>query len=191
MSRNKEFDIDAALLQAMDLFWYKGYEKTSIQDLVNHMGIHRKSLYDTFGDKHELFMAAVDRYHQIVKSDVEKELKDKSSAKEMIRSLFSMVINQEKLQSRGCLIINMAVELALHDEEALEKSQKSLKEIEACFYKLILLGQQIGEIPQSHDASMLAPYLVNAWTGLRVMVKTGNTKSQCSHIIDMTLKILD
>ncbi len=59
MGRSKEFDTDKALIQAMELFWSNGYEKTSIQDLLDVMGIHRKSLYDTFGDKHKLYMEAV------------------------------------------------------------------------------------------------------------------------------------
>ncbi len=64
MPRVKEFDPDQALDRAMELFWRKGYEATSVQDLVEHMGINRFSLYDTFGSKHELFMAALDRYSE-------------------------------------------------------------------------------------------------------------------------------
>ena len=53
MGRAKEFDQEVVLDKAMQIFWEKGYEKTSMQDLVDHMGIHRRSIYDTFGDKHE------------------------------------------------------------------------------------------------------------------------------------------
>ena len=67
MGRSKEFDTDKALIQAMELFWSNGYEKTSIQDLLDVMGIHRKSLYDTFGDKHELYMEAVKRYNKLLR----------------------------------------------------------------------------------------------------------------------------
>ncbi|WP_246772684.1 TetR/AcrR family transcriptional regulator [Paenibacillus polymyxa] len=62
MSRSKEFDETEVLDKAMQLFWEQGYEKTSMTDLVKHMGIHRRSLYDTFGDKHTLFLMALDRY---------------------------------------------------------------------------------------------------------------------------------
>ena len=62
MARSKEFDVDEVLLKAMHLFWDQGYENTSMQDLVKGMGIHKRSLYDTFGDKHTLFMKVLDRY---------------------------------------------------------------------------------------------------------------------------------
>ena len=62
MARSKEFEETVVLDKAMRLFWEQGYEKTSMTDLVEHMGIHRRSLYDTFGDKHSLFLKAMDRY---------------------------------------------------------------------------------------------------------------------------------
>lgn len=60
MGRSREFDENVVLQKAMELFWKQGYEKTSLNDLVEHMGIHRRSLYDTFGDKHTLFLRTVD-----------------------------------------------------------------------------------------------------------------------------------
>ncbi|KAA2299393.1 helix-turn-helix transcriptional regulator, partial [Clostridioides difficile] len=68
MARGKEFEESVVLDKAMRLFWEQGYEKTSMTDLVNHMGIHRKSLYDTFGDKHTLFLKAVDLYDHKISS---------------------------------------------------------------------------------------------------------------------------
>ena len=65
MTRQKEFDRDEVLHRAMEVFWTRGYEGASIQDLVKHMGINRQSIYDTFGDKHTLFLQALDRYREI------------------------------------------------------------------------------------------------------------------------------
>ena len=62
MTRSKEFVESEVLLKAMHLFWEKGYEKSSLQDLVQHMGVHRRSMYDTFGDKHSLFMKTLELY---------------------------------------------------------------------------------------------------------------------------------
>ena len=62
MARHKEFDTTKAIEKARDLFWLQGYEATSIQDLVDHLGISRSSLYDTFKDKHSLFLLALDLY---------------------------------------------------------------------------------------------------------------------------------
>lgn len=191
MGRNKEFDIDTALLQAMDLFWAQGYEKTSIQDLLNTMGIHRKSLYDTFGDKHELFMAVIDRYQQMVHRIIEQQMKKGTSIKEIIRNLFYMVIDHEKFSAQGCLFVNMAVELVLHDEDVRRKSQEIFNNIETLFYELLLQGQKTGEISANHDALILAQYFLNAWTGIRVLVKTMDDRTRFERIIDTTLQVLE
>ena len=68
MGRSKEFDEKEALQKAMLIFWEQGYEKTSINDLVEGIGIHRKSLYDTFGGKHELFLKVIENYNEIIKN---------------------------------------------------------------------------------------------------------------------------
>ena len=65
MARHKQFDQDEALLKAMEVFWSRGYEAASIQDLVRHMGINRQSLYDTYGDKHALYLLALERYSEV------------------------------------------------------------------------------------------------------------------------------
>src|ERR1700730_2144482 len=65
MARQKEFDRDEVLHKAMEVFWSRGYEASSIQDLVKRMGINRQSLYDTFGDKHTLYLQALDRYREV------------------------------------------------------------------------------------------------------------------------------
>ncbi len=69
MGRSKEFEERVVLQKAMELFWKQGYEKTSLSDLVEHMGIHRRSLYDTFGDKHTLFLKAIDLFGEFIIQD--------------------------------------------------------------------------------------------------------------------------
>ena len=66
MARSKEFDEKQALRKAMELFWQQGYEKTSMQELVDYMGIHRRSIYDTFGDKRTLFLSALSYYEELI-----------------------------------------------------------------------------------------------------------------------------
>lgn len=191
MGRSKEFDTDKALIQAMELFWSNGYEKTSIQDLLDVMGIHRKSLYDTFGDKHELYMEAVKRYQQIVERNIKKQLIQGSSIKEIIKNLFYMIIDNERFRKHRCLFVNMAVELSACDDEAKTRSIEHYKNIETLFYELLLQGQETGEIGANKDATMLAQYFLNSWTGIRVLGKTLNDRKVFENIIEATLSILD
>ncbi|MFD1673796.1 TetR/AcrR family transcriptional regulator [Alicyclobacillus fodiniaquatilis] len=191
MARTKAFDVDTALRQAMDLFWQQGYEKTSMQNLLDHMGIHRKSLYDTFGDKYALFMQAFDRYQEMRTGEIERRVNAQTSVKAAIRCRFDMLIYREELPSQGCFIINTAVELAVHDEQIAQKVKDHFKQTEQRFYRQILQGQQLGEFSAALDALQIAQYLTNASVGLRVMVKITDDVKKLERIVDTTLKVLE
>ncbi|ACS99272.1 TetR/AcrR family transcriptional regulator [Paenibacillus sp. JDR-2] len=191
MARSKEFDIDAVLLKAMKLFWTQGYEKTSIQDLVEHMGIHRRSIYDTFGDKHALYLMALKHYSHTVWSSIEQRAQSSLSTKAAIRSVMEAAIAQNEERPKGCLMVNTAVELAMHDPELETCVNQSWSGTEELFRKLIIKGQQAGELSASLDPELLAPYLNNALIGLRVMVKTQNHTEKLKKVIATTMSILD
>jgi TetR/AcrR family transcriptional repressor of nem operon len=106
MARPKEFDPDQALDRAVELFWRKGYEATSIQDLVEALGINRSSLYGTFGDKHALYLAAIDRYCEDVVAPRVAELDQAASPRAAIRQLFLSLPTRatRRRERRGCLL---------------------------------------------------------------------------------------
>jgi TetR/AcrR family transcriptional repressor of nem operon len=191
MARNKEYDEDEVLQKAMELFWQQGYEKTSMQDLVTYTGIHRRSMYDTFGDKHALFMKALERYDEMVETRLDAQLKPLDSVKQAIRRLFEMAIHLNEKQPIGCLTVNTAVELSLHDEAAAEKVVESFSKTENLLYELLVRGQKSGEVSDYHDAERLSPFIHNSLVGLRVLAKTTDDKQKLENIIDMTLSILD
>lgn len=191
MARNKEFDENEVLRKAMELFWIQGYEKTSMQDLVKYMGIHRRSLYDTFGDKHTLFIKALDHYNEIIKTRIEHEVNQQNSIKDTIRKLFEMVIVRDKQKLIGCLTVNTAVELSLHDELAAEKVVESFSKTELLLNNLVLSGQKSGEISRHHDAKKTSEFLHNSLVGLRVMTKTTDDIEKLNNIIDITLSVID
>lgn len=191
MARNKEFDIDTVLGKAMDVFWRQGYEKTSMQDLVSHMGIHKRSMYDTFGDKHKLYMKVMDRYAEMMKSNTEARIQSQPSTKKAIRKMFEVVILKEDSEPKGCLLVNTAVELSVHDPEAADKVRDSFFNTEQTLEKLVRQGQEAGEIASTLDGAVLSEYLNNALIGLRVMVKTTRDKVKLGRIIETTLSILD
>ncbi|MCE4052100.1 TetR/AcrR family transcriptional regulator [Bacillus sp. Au-Bac7] len=191
MARNKEFDENVVLRKAMELFWIQGYEKTSMQDLVKYMGIHRRSLYDTFGDKHTLFIKALDHYNEIITTRIENEVSQQHSVKDAIKQLFNMIIVRDKQQLVGCLTVNTAVELSLHDEQAAEKVTESFSMTELLLNNLVQKGQTTGEISKHLDAKKTSEFLHNSLVGLRVMTKTTDDTEKLNNIIDMTLSVLD
>ncbi|PET52321.1 TetR family transcriptional regulator [Bacillus sp. AFS001701] len=191
MARHKEYDEKEVLQKATELFRYQGYEKTSLQDLVSHMGIHRRSLYDTFGDKHTLFIKALEHYDHKMKKKMDIQVKNSSTVKDAIRSILEMAVYQDNEKSVGCLTINSAVELTLHDQEVAEKIEQNFSKTEKIILELLLRGQNSGEIPKHHDIDKLSQFIHNSFVGLRVLVKTTNDKNKLKNIIDTTLSILD
>ena len=191
MARHKEYDEKEVLQKATELFKYQGYEKTSLQDLVSHMGIHRRSLYDTFGDKHTLFIKALEHYDHKMKKKMDIQVKNSSTVKDAIRSILEMAVYQDNEKSVGCLTINSAVELTLHDQEVAEKIEQNFSKTEKIILELLLRGQESGEIPKHHDIEKLSQFIHNSFVGLRVLVKTTNDKNKLKNVIDTTLSILD
>ena len=114
MARQKEFNPDEVLHKAMEVFWRRGYEGASMQDLVKHMGINRQSIYDTFGDKHSLFLQSLDRYREIESRKVFAVLERPGSVKKNLRQLFEEVVSRAVSAEgrRGCFVGNSMSELA-------------------------------------------------------------------------------
>ncbi|QNK88927.1 TetR/AcrR family transcriptional regulator [Sporosarcina sp. resist] len=191
MARSKEFDVNQVLRKAMELFWQQGYEKTSMQELVDYMGIHRRSIYDTFGDKRTLFLSALSHYEELITSETKKRVVSKLLVKQGIREVFNMIIYPNLNLPKGCLSVNAAVELSLLDEEIATKIAEMFTKTEALFYELLKHGQKNGEISKNHDPEVLSLFLHNSLVGLRVLVKIEADKKKLESIVDMTLSVLD
>ncbi|CAM3545322.1 TetR/AcrR family transcriptional regulator [Paenibacillus lupini] len=191
MTRSKEFDEREVLLKAMYLFWEKGYEKTSLQDLVTHMGIHRRSLYDTFGDKHSLFVKTLELYDKHKTATIKAEVTRGRSAKQAIRFIFDLLIEVNDDRPLGCLFVNSATELALRDPEVREITNESFINGEKVLVDIIQKGQQSGEIPIDKDAKILAASLQTTLIGLRVLVRTSTDKERLHQIADTSIAMLE
>ncbi|MGB3695633.1 MAG: TetR/AcrR family transcriptional regulator [Spirulinaceae cyanobacterium] len=189
MARQKEFDRDEVLKKAMELFWYKGYEATSISDLVEHMGINRASLYDTFGDKHRLFLAALDRYGDGLAL---KKLATSPQGITAIRNFFANLLRYytTKKECKGCLMTNTLVELALHDQDTATKITAHLQQMEDAFYQALIYGQAKGEIEPSLNLRAIARYLTSSANGLSVMAKAKPDTQVLQDIVEVTLAVL-
>ncbi|WP_342571041.1 TetR/AcrR family transcriptional regulator [Paenibacillus sp. FSL R5-0749] len=190
MARSKEFEESVVLDKAMRLFWEQGYEKTSMTDLVHHMGIHRKSLYDTFGDKHTLFLKAVDLYDHKISSALAAGVKRSTTATEALQFIFSSLIHEEEHPSSGCLIVNSTVELAARDDDMNNRSMEMFANTEKLIKDMIVWGQQEGEFTMEYNAELLAEYLHNVGVGLRVMAKTSITEEKLLRIGTLSMNLI-
>ncbi|MGO4733530.1 TetR/AcrR family transcriptional regulator [Paenibacillus sp. 2KB_22] len=190
MARSKEFEESVVLDKAMRLFWKQGYEKTSMTDLVHHMGIHRKSLYDTFGDKHTLFLKAVDLYEHKISSALAVGVKRSTTATEALQFIFASLIHGEEPPASGCFIVNSTVELAARDEDMNNRSTEMFANTEKQIKDMIVWGQQEGEFTTEYSAEVLAEYLHNVGVGLRVMAKTSITEEKLLRIATLSMDLI-
>lgn len=192
MARTREFDEDQVLDAAMQLFWEKGYEATSLSDLTSRMGIQRPSIYSAFGDKKELFEAALRRYTMSRASDIRNRLQSHSSVKEAFSIFFADVVNEEYAGdlSKGCFCINTMVELAPHDERFEILTREHQMYLAVIFQETIERGIQSGELEVNTDAKSLAQALIVALIGLTVMMKSRPQRSFVDNVIAATLTLL-
>ncbi|WP_431242617.1 TetR/AcrR family transcriptional regulator [Flavobacterium sp. P21] len=180
MARTKEFNEDQALDKAIEIFWHKGYNGTSAQDLVNHLGLSRSSLYDTFGDKQKLFVKSLKRY-QRQNHDILKEfLGNVANIKTAFTEIFKQAV-VESLQDRitkGCFMVNSSVELAMHDPEIAKIVHDNQKTVEDIFCQAIKKGQDLGQISDKQEARSLARFIFNNYSGIRVLARAGERDKQ-------------
>jgi TetR/AcrR family transcriptional repressor of nem operon len=193
MGRTKDFDEQEVLTKAIQLFWHKGYNGTSMQDLVDGLGISRSSLYDTYTDKHTLFLKALESYQQTGAKNIETLINEQAPAKETVRKLLEIGTADllEDKQQKGCFMVNAEVEVAPHDEEVNELISRNEKQMEDAFFQVIKKGQECGEISNQQDARALARFIFNAVKGMRVTAKSTSDKAVFEDIIKLTVSILD
>lgn len=193
MPREKQFDRDAALDKAMRTFWARGYEATSVQDLLDSMGLNRGSLYATFGDKHALFLEALRMYDREVRQRLLRTLREKLSPKEAIRELLRSFERQSATNSpgHGCFLTNTALELAAHDKEARSIVAQSQEEIETFFAETIRAGQRTGEISLGISPRNMARGLLASFIGLVVLTRSRPEPALLKSIVDDAVGRLD
>jgi TetR/AcrR family transcriptional regulator, transcriptional repressor for nem operon len=193
VARQKEFDRDVVLNGAMAVFWSKGYEATSIEDLLVRMGIQRGSLYGTFGNKRALFLAALDRYEQVVVQELFDALEAPGSGKEAIRRFFRLRVRGSLDRSRplGCLLTNSAVELSRRDPGATAKVGASLAKLEGAFFRALVRAREAGELGAKRDLRALARFLTSSAQGLSVMAKTCPERSVLEDVVKVVLAVLE
>jgi TetR/AcrR family transcriptional repressor of nem operon len=193
MARPREFDREEALHRAMSLFWAKGYEATSIEDLVTRMGIQRGSLYGAFGDKRALFRAALERYQQVVARELFDALAAPGSGLAAIRRFFHLRVERALGRSRppGCLMTNSAAALSRRDRAAAREVCGSLARLEQAFLHALTRARVAGELSGSRDLRALARFLTSSAQGLSVMAKAFPERAILEDVVSVVLAAIE
>ena len=191
MGRPREFDIDQALDRAMNVFWAKGYEGTSLQDLLEATDIARGSLYKAFKDKHSIYLAALDRYDRTVVQRAIDLLRDAELGDGAVRiRLFledACDAVARRRDRRGCLLCNAAVDQAPSDPETQAKVVAMLKRLERAIGMALKESKRAGGWMEKRRGQA-ALMVTNAYMGLRVLARAGYAAAELQTIVDATLQ---
>ncbi|WP_415327666.1 TetR/AcrR family transcriptional regulator [Chryseobacterium sp. MMS23-Vi53] len=193
MARNKEFNEDQVLDKAIEIFWHKGYNGTSAQDLVTHLGLSRSSLYDTFGDKQKLFVSSLKKYQKQSQDQIIALFEASENIKETLHNIFKQAVTEslENRITKGCFMVNTSIELAMHDPEIAKIVQNNTRIMEDIFTKALQRGQDLGQISKNMDAKTLARFIFNNYSGIRVLARTGESDKQIyDDIVKAILSVL-
>lgn len=156
----------------MEQFQADGYEGTSVQDLVDATGVSRSSLYDTFGPKDQLYLAALDHYHEQQIQSIADRLRANGSPLARIRAVLETAA-QGCEEGRGCLLVDAAIERSRHCDDTGRHAATGLRGLEAAFAEAVRRAQQAGEVPEQTAPMRAGRALTNAYCGLSVTARLG------------------
>jgi len=173
MPWEKSFDTNEILDRATAVFWAKGYEATSMADLLKATGINKGSLYNAFGSKKALFTQALLKYDREQRRDTLTQLKAMNDPVGAIGTLFEGLIAQslDDPEKKGCMLINTALDLPNHDEDIARAVKAGMADFEAFFVHELEAGKKTGTIPGHVDPEKTAKGLLTLVTGLRVLAR--------------------
>ncbi|GGU85774.1 TetR family transcriptional regulator [Streptomyces litmocidini] len=194
MARTKEFDPEAALQAALELFWARGYEATTMSDLVERLGIGRASIYATFGNKHELYLKAMDRYLETRDPRIVEELSAPGPALPAVRALvrrFAAEAATDGERLNGCFVTNSAAELGPHDAVVARRVELSWEQIETLLHGALVRARAGGELPAGRDPRALARMLLVLLQGIRVVGKVSGEPGRVTDAAEQALALLD
>lgn len=192
MARTKGFVESDVLNKALNLFWQQGYHATSIQDLVDHLGINRASIYNTWGDKHELYLATLQQYRRFASSTLLEKLRSEKSAKEIVKDFLKDIVSDtsKDTKSRGCFLSNSATELANCDQQVQDIFTDNRLKMEAVLNELIKEGQESGEFSTQYSSESYARFIFNTAGGLRLMAKGKISENELNEVVEVSLSAL-
>jgi TetR/AcrR family transcriptional repressor of nem operon len=185
MPWEEQFDVEQALTEALELFWTKGYESTSLQDLLKTMKITRGSFYNTFKGKRELFLRALEHYRDCVVGPVFGKAATESNPLDAIAAVFRMVLKDSLSRQgrKGCLFVNTALEVGPQDKEIGDLVRVSFEGVEAFFCSKLEEAREQGLVQQKADARKSAASLLALLLGMRVLARAGAGRATLESVV--------
>jgi len=191
MARPRKFDEDDVLDAAVRCFWSRGYEATSVRDLVGRTGITAASLYNAYGDKRALFGAALDRY---VEGTVSARMQrcEALPPREAIESFFDEILRRSlhDREHKGCMLVNSALEMAPHDPDFQKIIAGVLQRLERFFLDCIERGHAAATITRAVAAESLAQHLLGVLLGVRVLARVRPEPALLKGVVASALALL-
>jgi TetR/AcrR family transcriptional repressor of nem operon len=193
MARLRAFDEDRALDSAVDCFWARGYEATSVRDLGEAMGIGGASLYNAYGDKRELFIRSLERYANRSMRERVARIEARFEPKQAIGAFLAEIIDRSAKDPdcKGCLLVNSALDVAPHDAEIGKLVAAYLSEIRAFFKRSLDAARQAGQVDKRLDAEAVSAHLLGVLLGIRVLARTGAKRKLLESVAQPALNLLD
>ncbi len=190
IARPKSFDREKARIQALRLFWRKGYAATSVEDLVETLHLSRSSLYNTFGDKRTLFLEALKLYSEQVISRTARTLNKSQSPMAGIQTLFDALTAEagSEAGAMGCFMVNSVAELVPYDRDVTEIAAAYSEALQRLLTEALTQGALQGTVTREQTPKQLAAYVFNAMQGIRILIKSGATRKQIQAISAITLR---
>ncbi len=192
MPRIEEFDRDKVLLNAMNVFWEKGYNGTSMQDLVDATGLNRSSIYNSFGSKLELYQNTLKQYQKNGNARFQKALVKAQNPLHAIRLIFEGFLPDivDDDMAKGCFTMKCKAEMGSHDEDVKKWLLDTQEQTLAVFQDLVSDGQEQGSINTDQDSKTYAYHIFNAFQGFRMTGILVKDRKVLQQVIDNAIKVI-
>ncbi|HZG13499.1 MAG TPA: TetR/AcrR family transcriptional regulator [Candidatus Bathyarchaeia archaeon] len=192
MSRPREFDVDRALHQSMEVFWTKGFKSTSFEDLTRATRVKKQSLYCVFQDKRALFLKVLALYGEQSISMLEELASQEVPPLKKLEAIRDATLFQgNETIRRGCLMVNSALEFGTCDDEVNREVEMMFAKVEQILEKVIRSGQEQQSITTRHTSNELAAYLNNALLGAKILEKSGASRERIDAVLRTSFAMLE
>jgi TetR/AcrR family transcriptional repressor of nem operon len=188
----RQFDIDAAVDKAMNVFWERGYEATSMEDLTTALGLGRGSIYQAFGSKDGLYRAALSRYLELMASEMVTALERGRDVRTTLRAamLARIDVAIEGPLPRGCMLVNAVCERLPHDQITGQTARDVMDANRNAFKAALTRATALGYLHPSCDPASLADFLVACLSGLLVTAKIRPDRAALARSVDVAISTL-